>query len=1090
MLALLWALAGGVATTSPDPARLCDAPIQTLDVTAGLVLERPAPARGCDLYRVRGAGPVRVTVEEQGVDLSLLLPSAGEAPLRLDSGAGRHWLETALVDATGAFAVISSARGGDTTHYRLRVEHVDPEGNVAAALRLTRVALAKPRGVEAGRMAEDTGRAAEAWLEAGLPREAAWLRLVQARRLYDAGQVDGSLRLLVTAESYLADPTLAAWRLRIAGERATTLTDAGRTAGVEPLLTAAIQEAGSLNEPGLLAHLRIRLGLLCQATDRLDQARGEYEQAAALLRLHPDPRLEAMVANNLAGLHLMLGEPAPAFRYFDRARELAEEFGDLDGVGTILTNAAYLHGSLGQYDLALEKLSKALEIFEGLGRDGDVALALSATGKAYLGLGEPGRAADYLEQARRRAEAAGDMLAAAAASSKLGDARRMLGDPEAARRLHEEVLARYEQAGRRSDAAGARISLAADAIAAGRYGDAAAGLEPAIAVLRDLSYRQELAQALYQRGVALDGLGRTREARLALGEAEALQDALGDRQARVPTLTWRARVAAHGGRLEEALALATAAADLLDDLRGEVSNPDLRASLFGTHREPYDELVRLHMRARVAEPGTDHLLAALAAVERGRARSLRESLARAGPAALEPGQATARRQLLEQANGRLMRLRMLNRALDEARAGPGEDGTETRRLGQQIAATEQALRRLRLELDALDAAASTGPAAALMARDARPALEALLAGLPTDTALLSYHLADEESWAWLLRRDSIEAWPLPPATELEPAIALAAGDASQWQPDESSLARRLAGLGALLLPAPDRLSAIRRLFIVPDSTLHYLPFAALPAPGAPGRRLIDAYEVVHAPALSILGDPHPATPPWHTPARIAVFADPVLDLGPPAIVVGGPDAGLGAILQRLGPLPFSEEEAAAIRALGGERVTLFTGAAASKATLAETDLREFGLIHFATHAVSSRALPEFAGLVLSQRDALGREVEGLLHLEEIYRLPLAAELVVLSACRTARGREFRGEGPMSLGRAFMVAGASRVLITQWDVPDDVSALLVEALYAGMLQQGLEPAAALRRAQLRVRDRPGLEHPFYWAGFILATTRMD
>jgi CHAT domain-containing protein len=96
---------------------------------------------------------------------------------------------------------------------------------------------------------------------------------------------------------------------------------------------------------------------------------------------------------------------------------------------------------------------------------------------------------------------------------------------------------------------------------------------------------------------------------------------------------------------------------------------------------------------------------------------------------------------------------------------------------------------------------------------------------------------------------------------------------------------------------------------------------------------------------------------------------------------------------------------------------------------------------------------------------------------------------VLSACRTAGGRVLRGEGPAGLARAFLLAGARRVLATQWSIPDDATVELMDRFYAGLLDEGLGPAAALQAAQRWMAGQPGREHPFYWAGFSLTDAGM-
>ncbi len=122
--------------------------------------------------------------------------------------------------------------------------------------------------------------------------------------------------------------------------------------------------------------------------------------------------------------------------------------------------------------------------------------------------------------------------------------------------------------------------------------------------------------------------------------------------------------------------------------------------------------------------------------------------------------------------------------------------------------------------------------------------------------------------------------------------------------------------------------------------------------------------------------------------------------------------------------------------------------------------------------------------MLSMVDPQGRPRDGFLRLDDIYRLNLPADLVVLSACRTALGREIRGEGMVGLTRGFFSAGARQVLVSLWPVEDRATAELMRRFYLAMLGRGRPPAAALREAQTAMWRDEGWRSAYYWAGFSL------
>jgi CHAT domain-containing protein len=186
----------------------------------------------------------------------------------------------------------------------------------------------------------------------------------------------------------------------------------------------------------------------------------------------------------------------------------------------------------------------------------------------------------------------------------------------------------------------------------------------------------------------------------------------------------------------------------------------------------------------------------------------------------------------------------------------------------------------------------------------------------------------------------------------------------------------------------------------------------------------------------------------------------------------------------LSRLPFSRREAAAIlastpRGLGKQALDF----EASRKFATSGELTDYRVVHFATHALVDEAHPEFSALVLSLVDEHGKSQDGFVKLQDIYNLHLAADLVVLSACDTALGKQVEGEGVIGLTRGFMYAGASTVISSLWKVDDFATAELMTDFYK-FTERGMRPAAALRAAQLDLRKQKRWRDPYYWAGFTL------
>jgi CHAT domain-containing protein len=190
-------------------------------------------------------------------------------------------------------------------------------------------------------------------------------------------------------------------------------------------------------------------------------------------------------------------------------------------------------------------------------------------------------------------------------------------------------------------------------------------------------------------------------------------------------------------------------------------------------------------------------------------------------------------------------------------------------------------------------------------------------------------------------------------------------------------------------------------------------------------------------------------------------------------------------VQEFSRLRFSRNEAEEIARLTPPALTrMALDFDASRDSVLSADLGQYRLVHFATHSLLDNQRPELSGVVLSLVDRSGQPQNGFLRLYDVYNLRLAADLVVLSACQTARGGEIEGEGLIGLTRGFLYAGAPRVVATLWEVDDRTTALVMKHFYEGMLVRGQKPAAALRSAQAEVARTKGWDPPYYWAAFTL------
>ena len=389
--------------------------------------------------------------------------------------------------------------------------------------------------------------------------------------------------------------------------------------------------------------------------------------------------------------------------------------------------------------------------------------------------------------------------------------------------------------------------------------------------------------------------------------------------------------------------------------------------------------------------------------------------------------------------------------------------------------------------------------------------------LDTDSVLLEFALGEDRSFVCALSSTSYTVHELPSRSAIEQEVhrlhahltarltvagtlqdrrrRAADADLRYWESAET-LSRVLLGNLAPSLSG-------KRVVVAPDGVLQFVPFAALPDPASPGEHvpLVVNHEICMLPSASALAVHRRVTAGRRPPAGgVVVLADPVFEPDDPrlrAVRRGGrasgaaaPRPGLqpeggGSGAPRISRLAATRAEADAIAAAAGPGGSFLRfGFDASRAVATGGDLSDYRIVHFAAHGILDDVNPGLSGIMLSLFSAAGEPVDGFLRLRDIYELDLPAELVVLSACSTALGRQVKGEGLVGIVRGFMYAGAKRVVASLWKVDDEATGELMRRFYVGVFRDGLSHAAALRRAQLELRQQRRWQAPYYWAAFTL------
>jgi CHAT domain-containing protein/tetratricopeptide (TPR) repeat protein len=332
-----------------------------------------------------------------------------------------------------------------------------------------------------------------------------------------------------------------------------------------------------------------------------------------------------------------------------------------------------------------------------------------------------------------------------------------------------------------------------------------------------------------------------------------------------------------------------------------------------------------------------------------------------------------------------------------------------------------------------------------------------------NSTLLSYWLAPEQSYLWVVTPRTIKSFRLPEVSEIRAMIAgydAVIQNVRDPLNEENSVGRKL--YETLIAPAREFLAKSERAILVPDGPLYSLNFETLPVATPSPHYWIQETTVSIAPSLALLSTNR--TQKAENPDSLLLIGNPVATGSYPVLEFAG------------------QEMAAVEKHLPTFRKTILEGPQAHPEAYANSNPGRFALIHFVAHAAANPEEPLESAVILSRSRA-----DGKLYAKDILRFPLHADLVTISACRSAGARIYAGEGLVGFSWAFLEAGARNVIAGLWDVNDRSTAELMANLYTE-LARGIGPASALRAAKLRLVQSPGAyRKPYYWAPFQLFTS---
>jgi CHAT domain-containing protein/Tfp pilus assembly protein PilF len=795
------------------------------------------------------------------------------------------------------------------------------------------------------------------------------------------------------------------------------------------------------------------IGSVYSDLGELQKALDSFHEALLIKREIGDKIGEARNLNNIGNVYLNSGESQKALDYFQQSLTLRREVGDKLGEARTINNLGLIYLNLGQQQKALDYFSQTLPLYQEMGDKSAESTSLNNLGTVYSDLRQQQKALDYFQQSLIISRQLGDKLGEARTINNIGDVYSKMGEKQKSLDYFHQSLPIFEAVENKSG----------------------------------------LAANLSNIGIIYSDLGEQQKALDYYQQSLSLYQKVGNREAEALTLYNIASAERKQGNLNAALTQIKIVINIVEDLRTKINSQELRASYFATVQSYYQFYIDLLMQLHKQQPSKGYDALALQTSERARARSLLELLTEAKAdirQGVEPKLLSQERNLQKQIDVlEKRRIQLLGGNYTKAQLQALEKENEA-------VLEEYQQVQVKIRVTSPHYAALTQPQPLSLAQIQQQVLD-------EDTLLLEYSLGDKRSYLWAVTNKSITSYELPKRADIEAIVQKFRQEITTPYLKHSPSIDALSKI--ILAPVAPQLQN-KRLVVVSDGALQYVPFAVLTKPNSQGTSnyelLLINHEIITLPSAStvaILRNEHKGRKP--APKTLVVLADPIFSIdderlqskvqvSPPPV----PEGNLNSLaLSRaardseisFGRLQFTRHEAEQILALvPANKAKPAFDFTASRNTATSHELSQYRIVHFATHGILNSKHPELSGIVLSLFDDKGMPQNGFLRLHDVFNLNLQAELVVLSACKTGLGEEVKGEGLVGLTRGFMYAGSPRVVVSLWSVDDQGTSELMKVFYKKMLQEGLKPAAALRTAQLEIWRTQKYAAPYYWAAFTL------
>lgn len=855
----------------------------------------------------------------------------------------------------------------------------------------------------------------------------------------------------------------------------------------------------SLEDKQAEAKMHVSLGVIYGRLGEKEKQLESYKTGLSMFQTLGDKANEASALQLLGLLLEDDGELDKALDYYNKVLFLRETTSNHQGKINVLSKISQIYLQTGKSQKALEYLEKALELEKEIGNITNKSILLYQKGIIYSVLKDYIRARDYFQESLVLAKEAKDTEQQIAVLNSIGKTYISLEDAKESLKYYLQVLTLHQNIKKSIKQASILSYIGFVYSLLGDYKKAEEYLNQALALAQEFSDKATEANTLYFIGIAKLATNNLTEAAECFNKSLELYEKVGYSVGKIKNF-YQLALLERKKDLPKAIKLIEEALELIEVFRANINSQELGENYFDKTQNYYDLYIDLLVELYEKERKENYLIKSLVINEKRRARSLRELLTEAqidirqgvdNQLLAKEKEIQTKLSVKEQQKREFLAKKISVEKLEKLEK-------EIRDLVYQRKETQSQIK-------------VNSPTFAALTQNQDVSLPEIQNLLDKDSVLLEYSLGKDYSYLWLVTNNEVQYYKLAAKSEIEKQAQIVYNLLiSRSLPNNKNSASvdteyklAVTKLSELILsPISSQLSN-KRLLIVADGALQYIPFAILPKISKLDKTafflpLILENEVISLPSAATLLLLKEKKENLNS---ITIIADPIFSKNDPRIKQSIAKAeGKQNIdnlleptsfgreknnLNDLSRLPFSRQEATAIASLlSKENYQQFLDFDADYDLLTKGKLSSNKVLHFATHSIINNDYPELSGIVLSLVDKEGKPKNGFLQLQEIYNLKFSANLVVLSACQTALGKEIKGEGLVGLTRGFMYAGARQVIASLWKVDDRATAELMKYFYQNLFKNNQSPSSALRQAQLQMMKQPRWKSPYYWAAFVL------